>query len=216
VKLTTWYNGAMKALWDLVRRFWLPITIFVVIILGLAILIQIYKETNCFAGWVFNFLQQWAIVLGAAVTFLLALAAFWSISDTRHFQYVESITKSLDEVRSWAMDTKRALYLPRWGHQEASQYDLRDNLEHMATRSVFVKSDAERLVKALQKGEANIVVCELASKVNDATTRLDQFIKDLRQTDPGDFEGLRTQWGELNTHFNALVEVASRVRIPVG
>ena len=206
----------MKALWDLVRRFWLPITIFVAITLGLAILIQIYKETNCFVGWVFNFIQQWAIVLAAAVTLLLALAAFWNISDTRHFQYVETITKSLDEVRSWAMDTKRALYLPRWGHQEASVYDLRDNLEHMANRSVFVKSDAERLVKAQQKGEADIVVCELASKVNDAATRLEQFIRDLRQTGPGDYEGLRIQWGELNSHFDVLVEVASRVRIPVG
>lgn len=206
----------MKALWDLVRRFWLPITIFGVIILGLAIFLQIYKETNCFAGWVFNFFQQWAIIFAAAVTLLLALAALLNISDTRHFQYVESITKSLDEVRSWAMDTKRALYLSRWGHQEAIQYELRDHLEHMATRIVFVKSDAEKLVKALQKGEANIVVCELTSKVNDATTRLDQFLKDLRQTDPGDYEGLRTQWEELNTHFDALVEVASRVRIPVG
>lgn len=206
----------MRALWVFVRRFWLSITILIVIILGFAIWVQFNKETNCFAGWVFNFLQQWAIAISAAVTLLLALAAFWSISDTRHFRYVESITKSLDEVCSWAMDTKRALYLPKWGHQEASQYNLRANLEHIATRSVFVKSAAERLVKSLQKGEAITVGCKLTRSVNDAATHLDQFIRDLRQTGPGDSETLRTPWEELNTDFDAVIEVVSHVRIPLG
>jgi len=206
----------MRALWVLVRRFWIPVTILIIVVLGFAICIQLNKETCRFAGWVFDFLQQWVIVLSAAVTLLLALAAFWSISDTRHFRYVESITESLDEVRSWAVDTKRALYLPKWGHQEASEYRLRDNLEHIAARSVFIRRDAERLVKFLQKAEATIVGCELTRTVNDAATHLDQFIRDLRQTGAGEFESLRTPWEELNRDFDAVIEVASHVSIPVG
>jgi len=143
------YDAYMRALWIFLRRFWLPITIVIVIILGFAIWVQFSKETNWFAKWVFDFLAQWAIVLSAAVTLMLAMAAFWNISDTRRFRYVESITKSLDGTRGWALDAKRALFLPWWDHQWASQYKLRENLEHVAVRSVFVKSDAElsRLVR---------------------------------------------------------------------
>lgn len=209
------YNASMRALWVFVKRFWLPLTIGIVIIIGFAIWVQFSKETNCFAKWVFDFLTQWAIVLSAAVTLMLALAAFWNISDIRHFRYVESITKSLDEIRSWALDAKRALFLPSWDHQWASQYNLRENLEHIATRSVFVKSDAERLVNSLTKNEATAVGCELARRVNDAATHLDQFINNLRQTAVGDFGNLRIPWGNLDKDFDAVIKSASHIKIPL-
>ena len=47
------------------KRFWLPITIGIVVILGFAIWVQFSKKTNCFAKWAFDFLMQWAIVLTA-------------------------------------------------------------------------------------------------------------------------------------------------------
>ena len=202
----------MRALWALVRRFWLSITIGIVIILGLAIWIHFNKETNCVAGWLFDFLQQWAIVLGAAVTLLLALIAVLNISDTRHFRYAESIAKYLDEVCSWLTETKRALYLPKWGHQEAARYQLRDKLENVAVRSEFVKGDAERLARSLPKGQASEAGHHLASKVSDVITHLDQFIVALRKTTVADSESLRGPWKELGNEFDTVIEVASQVR----
>jgi len=209
------YDAYMRALWIFLRRFWLPITIVIVIILGFAIWVQFSKETNWFAKWVFDFLAQWAIVLSAAVTLMLAMAAFWNISDTRRFRYVESITKSLDGTRGWALDAKRALFLPWWDHQWASQYKLRENLEHVAVRSVFVKSDAERLVHSLTKDEVTAVGCELARRVNDAAIHLDQFIKSLKQTAVGDFDSLKIPREDLDKDFDAVIEAASHIKIPL-
>jgi len=187
----------------------------IVIILGFAIWVQFSKQTNCFARWVFDFLTQWAIVLSAAVTLMLAIGAFWNISDTRHFRYVESITKSLDEIRSWALDAKRALFLPWWERQLALEANLREKLEHIAARSVFVKSDAERLVDSLTKGEVTAPGCELARRVNDAAIRLDQFINSLKQTAVGDFGSLKIQWENLDKDFEAVIEAASHIKIPL-
>ena len=214
-KFTVRYNASMSALWVLVRRFWLPIAIGTVIIVGFLTWVQFSKETNCFAEWVFDFLTQWAIVLGAVVTLMLALAAFWNISDTRHFRYVESITRSLHEIRSWALDAKRVLFLPSWDHQWASQYNLRENLEHIATRSVFVKNDAERLVNSLTKNQATAIGFELARRVNDAATHLEQFINNLRQIAVGDFGSLSIPWENLNNDFDAVIESASHIKIPL-
>lgn len=205
----------MRALWVFVKRFWLPITIGVVIILGFAIWVQFSKGTNCFAEWVFDFLTQWAIVLSATVTLMLAIAAFWNVSDTRHFRYVESISKSLDEIRSWALDANRALFLPWWDRQWALQYNLREKLEHIAARSVFVKSDTERLVNSLTKDEATTVGSLLSHRVNDASTHLDQFINNLMQTAVADFGSLRILWENLDKDFDAVIEAASHIKIPL-
>lgn len=196
------------------RRSWLPVTIGLVIILGFAIWVQSSKETNWFAKWVFDLLTQWAIVLSAAVTLMLAMAAFLNISDARHFRYVESITKSLDETRSWALDAKRALFLPWWDRQLALEGNLREKLEYIAA-SVFVKSDAERLVGSLTKDEATAVGYELARRVNDAAIHLDQFINSLKQTAVGDFGSLEIPWENLNKDFDAVIEAASHIKIPL-
>lgn len=205
----------MRALWVFVRRFWLPITLGILIILGSAIWVQLSKESNWFAKWVFDFLAQWAIVLSAAVTLMLAMAAFWNISDARHFRYMESIAKSLDETRSWALDAKRVLFLPWWERQLALEANLREKLEHIAARSVFVKSDAERLVDSLTKGEVTAPGCELARRVNDAAIHLDQFINSLKQTAVGDFGSLESPWENLMKDFDAVIEAASRIKIPL-
>jgi len=65
-------------------KHWLPTLIALVItVICFAALVQIFKETNCIANWLFNFLNDWALVLSASVTLLLATAAFWAIRESR-------------------------------------------------------------------------------------------------------------------------------------
>jgi len=204
----------MRAIWNFLKAFWLPVSMGVVIILGFAVWVQLSKETNWFANWLFTFLKEWATVLSAAVTLLLAFAALWVISDTRHFRDMDSKIRSLNDICSWALDAKRALFVPWFNHQWAAQSNMREELEHIAARSVFVKSDAKRLCESLAKGKASEPSARLAQKVNEAATNLDQFINSLKVTAVRDFGGLEPSWENFDNDFKAVIESASDITIP--
>ena len=74
-----WYNGGMRHLF---RKYWYAILI-VIIILTLAVLVQYTKDTNDVAKWVFTFLKEWAVILSAVGTLLLAWIALWTIRERR-------------------------------------------------------------------------------------------------------------------------------------
>lgn len=97
---------------------WQLILIFALIgilILGLAILVQNTKDTNDFTKWMFTFLDEWATVLGATVTLMLAGAAFLAIKDNRDTRKKEKQERLLKEILHWATDIGRYMldrYLP--------------------------------------------------------------------------------------------------------
>ena len=93
-----WYNSGMRRLF---RKYWYVILI-VVIILALAVVVQYTKDTNDVARGVFNFLKEWAVILSAAGTFLLAGIAFWTIMRSRR-------SKIADEVHTWARGCLRLI-----------------------------------------------------------------------------------------------------------
>lgn len=94
---------------NLLGRYWLSILITVVIILCFAVLVQIFKETNYIANWLFNFLSDWALVLSASATLLLAAAAFGTIRESRvgrlEERQEERRKEALERIRGWAEET---------------------------------------------------------------------------------------------------------------
>ncbi|MDD4859558.1 MAG: hypothetical protein PHR56_05070 [Dehalococcoidales bacterium] len=62
---------------------WYFIIIVVIVVLGTAILVQNFKSNNCFAKWLFNFLNDWAMVLSAFATLLLAFVTVWTLREGR-------------------------------------------------------------------------------------------------------------------------------------
>lgn len=79
-----------------------------------AILVHILKEVGFIpAQKVFDFLNQWAVALGAAVTLLLAMAAFLTIMDNRYARTVDRKERLLNEIIEWAFGIEKAATLRR-------------------------------------------------------------------------------------------------------
>ncbi len=79
----------------IIGKYWWLIPLGVTIIIILAVLVQLFKETNTLAGWIFNFLQDWATILSASITFMLLVAAFYAFRENRRNQ-------ALNRIRNWA------------------------------------------------------------------------------------------------------------------
>ena len=53
-------------------------------------------------GMIADWIKEWAIPLSAGATFLLAIAAFWAIVETRDTAKKERKIRILDEIDDWA------------------------------------------------------------------------------------------------------------------
>ena len=95
----------LKAIW------WLKyLLLTIVAIVALAVWAQgarIAEDPNSFAKWLYKFLDDWAITLGAAVTFMLAVAAFLAILDNRQGRRADRRERLLNEIIEWATDVAR-------------------------------------------------------------------------------------------------------------
>ena len=74
----------------------------VILVIGATIVIQIFKEINIIANWLFMYLADWSIILYTFVTFLLVAVAFREIIESRR-------SRILNEIRIWANESYTAL-----------------------------------------------------------------------------------------------------------
>ena len=187
--------------WNREYRYVIAIGIVAFIFLCLAILIQSFKTTNCLATWLFNFLSQWAMVLAASATVLLAAAAFWAIMDNRHSRLKDSKKHSLDQICSWAQDAFRVLSRP--GEylvlDAAERFEMRMDLTPIYARSIVTIADA------------NEFGGDLKTKVDSASTRLNAFIEYLGPKRP-ESVNLSDEWEQLKNAFLDVIGVASELR----
>ena len=212
------YNASMRAIWAFLRRFWLPITIGAVIILGFAIWVQFFKETNCFAKWVFVFLSQWATVLSATVTLLLAFAAFWVISETRHFRYLDEETNTIADLNKWATDTfKHLAMLSRFA---ANTTELKMNfagcraeLMTKVADSISVFAQARKLLTSVRTRQ---VGQELNSQIDTVDAALRGYIDTLFEVEIDKVTQAQSnevvdQAATLTEQLRKLMEMASKL-----
>ncbi len=107
----------MKAL--LSSRIWLLIIILLAIVFCLAIVVQIFKSECAAAKAIFDFISEWAIVLGAVATLVLAFAAFWSVNRSIEHekrirdenQEVEFKRHAIGDIIQWLQDVVSGITL---------------------------------------------------------------------------------------------------------
>ncbi|MFH1925551.1 MAG: hypothetical protein ABIK32_03545 [Chloroflexota bacterium] len=126
----------------------------IVIIVFSAILVHVFKELGCTpARKIFDFFDDWALVLSAAATFLLAFTAFWAIMDNRYGRKVDRKERLLNEIIKWSQDVAEAAFY----RQIKNSHEIWSALlkyRHLEARSkyieVIVKSDFIDLYESLQ------------------------------------------------------------------
>jgi hypothetical protein len=132
----------------------------IVSIVCFAILIQIFKEVGFLpAQKIFDFLNQWAMVLSASATLLLAFTAFWAIMDNRHGRIVDRRERLLKEVIDWATDIlicgrdiSRELFKEIAGgstSKRAAGIELEAKFNVISWRGVYIRHISSNLNKAL-------------------------------------------------------------------
>ena len=157
------------------------------------------------AAWeIYEFLDEWAMIISAGVTLMLAITVGWVIMDNHRDRKVDRIQRLQNDVISWATEVMKALFVTSFKRQTVVQENMREKLTVLTAVKIFTKTKAAEL---MPDGE-------LARKVENAGTHLEQFIKNLEHTSENDFVSLETPWKNLKQEFLDIIESASSIVIP--
>lgn len=118
------WNREYKILWIMGIAF--------IIFIAFAILVQLTRDCIELSGWVFIFLDDWAIILSASAAFLLFIAAIWNVFDNRDTRRKEKQERLLKEIMQWATDIGRYMldrYLPPFENHCTKEGYLDEALE---------------------------------------------------------------------------------------
>jgi hypothetical protein len=84
------------------RKYWSYI-VTIIILLVLAVVVQVFKDENVIAGWIFGFISDWSVIISAVFTLALALAAFISIKEIRKDRRRNRNAILMGRIRNWAL-----------------------------------------------------------------------------------------------------------------
>ena len=158
-----------------------------------AILIQILKEVGVpTAQKIFDFFTQWAMVLSATATLLLAGTAFWAIMDNRHSRIVERRERLLNEIIDWAIDIAKTETQGEFllESRKSMLIDLLLKYQAVDARSEYIK------VIAAEFGE------DFQAAVNKTAKKLEEHLDILKKQ----IEGKITA-EERDRHYRSLLEI---------
>ncbi len=136
-----------------IKYSWLLIIALVII---LAVLVQNTKDIFAISKWVFDFLNDWALILSAAIMLLLAIAAFRAISENRAERAEQARRLGLLRIRNWAEETFHALATP--SKQQGLPLRIQEEigkLQSSMVNSMGILGDAKRLGGTLDKRVQN-------------------------------------------------------------
>lgn len=184
----------------------------IIIIFSLGMLAYIIQELDFLKGsawnkaaWeIYEFLDEWAMIISAGVTIMLAITVGWVIMDNYRDRKVDRIQRLQNDVISWATEVMKALFVTSFKRQTVVQENMREKLTVLTAVKIFTKTKAAEL---MPDGE-------LARKVENAGTHLEQFIKNLEHTSENDFVSLETPCKNLKQEFLDIIESASSIVIP--
>jgi len=84
------------------RKYWRYI-LTITILLVFAIVVQVFKESNAVAAWIFDFTTDWSVTASATFTLVLAFAAFMSIREIRKDRRRSRNLILMGRIRNWAL-----------------------------------------------------------------------------------------------------------------
>jgi len=166
---------------DIFGKYWHKYLIVIAAILVAAVLIHIFRSTNCIAAWLFSFVDGWAAALSASAAILLVITALLAIRENRR-------TRDLDTVRSWAENAIMFLYIPSSEEIPLMKWSqLEIKLKTIMAKGVGVLAIAEKsggdFEKNVKKASARlmglIATVEHADRFVDAMPSVEELLKDL-------------------------------------
>jgi len=131
---------------------------------------------------VLGYLRDWGNSLAMYVTFLLAFAAFWVISDTRHFRHLDDRTKAISNISIWTAETLKHVSIPARYSADMDELkrnisDCRVELMNKVAESIKVFQEARMLVTDIYTEKQAAQNLEIA--INNADTALRSYVTEL-------------------------------------
>jgi hypothetical protein len=105
-----------------------------------------FKPLNDF---VINYFNSWNTPLTFIMTFILAFSAFWVISDTRYFRYLDEKTKTVSELSSWCAEVIRNISIPAL--QADSPREIQKNIVESRTNLIVNIAQSISIFAAFRK-----------------------------------------------------------------
>ncbi len=166
---------------DIFGKYWRRYLIVIAAILVTAVLIHIFKSTNCIAAWLFSFVNSWAAALSASAAVLLVITALLAIRENRRI-------RDLNTVRSWAENAITLLYIPSSEEIPLMKWsELEIKLKTIFAKCVGILAIAEKsggdFEEDVKKASARLIILietvEHADRFVDAMPSVEELLKDL-------------------------------------
>jgi hypothetical protein len=166
-----------------------------------AILVHIFKEVGFLpAQKIFDFLYQWAVVLSASVTLMLAGAAVWAIMDNRYGRRVDRKERLLNEIIEWVVDVVRcgfSVEFPTILEDVSTPPNEGTEIQQRVWRSVYTnllfkyqtldaKSEYMQNISLVFGSDLAKHVKKICKKLDNVITFLPEHIKNVMDVKTGD------------------------------
>ncbi|MDD5510308.1 MAG: hypothetical protein PHI12_05830 [Dehalococcoidales bacterium] len=166
---------------------------------------------------IYGYIEKWDSLLSLLATVILAFAAFWVISDTRHFRYLDDKTKAISDLNEWTATVIRHLSIPMRQANDNLQLkkhllDSRAELVNSVATSISVFEVARRLTDNLDtqtRLEINKAIGKADTELRDYIDKLFRF--DINTATLKDIDQFTDNVISLTDTLRQLLEVSSKI-----
>jgi len=157
------------------------VVILVSVIAAIVVQLQLFKETNWLAAWLFKFVNDWAVPLSASATILLVIAIFMTIRETRR-------RRVLERIRTWASNAITLMKAPSTEESPALKVaELNAKFQAIKAGSAQILVDSKQISRELndrvEKAVSSILEISDAFSKGDTTFDIKSktltFLKEL-------------------------------------
>jgi len=134
----------------------------IAVLVGLAILMQLTKSTNCLSNWVFTFLDDWAVILSALTALILVIVTIVNIIENRR-------RILLTEVQKWTRDA--LTFVSMTFNKEIPDIEIVNSLNSLLKEIITAS-----LFASLVSGKIRIKVDVVRGKLTNFTDDSHKFI----------------------------------------
>ena len=122
----------------LIGKYWYIYLIIIIIILIVAVVVHSFKETSCFAAWIYSFINDWSALFSAIAAFLAASIALMALKETGR-------SRDFKIIANWARDSLNKIQSPLVSEMHFLQWDeLEEKLSSIISDGVQALSVAEK------------------------------------------------------------------------
>lgn len=192
------------------KHYWITRIITVIFLLFLVALVAyLLQELDTFRGSIWNdigaeiyeFLDEWTIIISAGVTLLLAVTVGWIVMDNQRDKKIDRALRLQDDVIGWAMGVMEVISLPAAELKAASREATCEKLTGLSALSIIAGTKANELMPG---GELKI-------KIDNASDSLVEYARNLEHTSDNNPASIEIQRDNLKQALLDIIKSASSV-----